>query len=76
MKMMNDKFQLRIPRDLKEFFDDHVERCKPLCITNGNEMMRRTLISKANELKEGLKALDHSNELSSKYDSIAPDKRD
>ena len=51
---MNDKtdyFPLRIPRDLKDFFDEYVDRCEPLGMKNGNDLMRFTLITKANELK-------------------------
>ena len=73
---MKDWFQLRIPRDVKDFFDDYVERCKPLGLPTGNEMMRYILISKANELKDEMDAIDHSKAASSKKDSTAPEKRD
>ena len=72
---MTGYFQLRIPRDLKEFFDGYVKECKPLGIPTGNELMRYILISKANELQEEMNQRDQSKAQSSKNDSIAPDKR-
>lgn len=52
VKILNDYFQLRIPRDLKTFFDEYVDEHKPLGMTNGNELMRHALISEANELRK------------------------
>lgn len=65
-KKMDDYFQLRIPRDLKRFFDDYVEKYKPLDMTNGNELIRYALASEANKLKKKMRKSSHSNPKSSR----------
>ena len=51
MDNKKDYFQLRIPRDLKDFFDEYVEKTKPLGFLTGNDLMKHTLIKKAKALK-------------------------
>ena len=60
--MVSDYFQLRIPRDLKKFFDEYVKNEKPLGIVSGNDLARYILISKAEELKKELEIKNKEKE--------------